>query len=230
MLSVVIPTYNEGQGIEELLSRLAAVQTLVPGGLEVLLVDDRSTDGTAEAAEAYFARAPVGRVIRRQGPRDLSQAVLEGVRQARGQWTAVMDGDLSHPPELLPALVDAVRAGREMAIASRYVQRRPTPNWSWSRRWLSRIGNLLVRPLVPVRDATSGYFVAETAWLNRLGVSPRGFKILLEILVRGCVHRVQEVPYAFAERRYGASKLGWRTLWAYLAQVGRLYLYRWRHP
>lgn len=231
MLSVVIPTYNERQGIEELLNRLAGVQALVAEGLEVLLVDDRSTDGTDEWAEAYFARAPFGRVIRRQGLRDLSQAVLEGIRQARGELIAVMDGDLSHPPELLPALADAVRAGQDLAVASRYVQPGPTPPWSSRpRRLLSQAGNLLVRPLVPVRDATSGYFVAESAWLKGLGVCPHGFKILLEILVRGCVHRAQEVPYVFTDRRYGTSKLGWRVLWAYLAQVGRLYLYRWRHP
>jgi dolichol-phosphate mannosyltransferase len=270
MLSVVIPTYNERTSVEELLQRLAAVRPRLSEALEVVMVDDRSADATADVAEALLSREALGRVIRRTGRRDLAQAVVEGIRHARGDLIAVMDADLSHPPELLPALVEAVRSGCELAIASRYVSGGGIANWPWSRRTLSRIANLLTRSLVPVADATSGYFVGEAhrlkaillhpaPWKPRLsrrapfqrvgtgrgesgaypeatavkpwgGVQPRGFKILLEILVRGCVHRAQEVPYLFRDRAHGSSKLGRRVLWLYAAQLGRLHLYRMSHP
>lgn len=226
MLSVVVPTYQERRALEDLLPRLAAVRRVLPEGLEVLVVDDGSTDGTAEFAEAFFAAERFGSAVRREGPADLAQAVLDGIRQARGAWIAVMDADLSHPPELLPALLRAVTDGCQLAVASRYAPQGRIMNWPWSRRALSRLGNWLVRPLVPVADATSGYFLGEAALLKGLVVSPRGFKILLEILVRGGVHRVREVPYTFEDRRHGASKLGWRVLRLYLAQVLQLYAYR----
>lgn len=229
MLSVVVPTYQERRALEDLLPRLAAVRRALPEGLEVLVVDDGSTDGTAEFAEAFFAAERFGSVVRREGPADLAQAVLDGIRQARGAWIAVMDADLSHPPELLPTLLRAVTDGCQLAVASRYVQGGRVENWPWWRRVLSRMGNWLARPLVPVADATSGYFLGTAALLKRLALSPAGFKILLEILVRGEVHRVREVPYHFTDRRHGTSKLGRRVLWLYLVQVGRLYGYRLRH-
>ena len=134
-----------------------------------------------------------------------------------------MDADLSHPPELLPELVAPIRAGQDMTVASRYVPGGGIRDWPWSRRLLSWLGTTLVRPLVPVADATSGYFAARAELLKRLTRPPRGFKILLEILVQLRVRRVREVPYVFTDRRHGASKLKGRVLWWYLGQVLRLY-------
>jgi len=230
MLSVVIPTYNERDALGELLPRLAAVRSRLTEGLEVVVVDDQSSDGTPDMAEQFLNREALGRVIRRDGPRDLSHAVMAGIRSATGDLIGVMDADLSHPPELLPALVSAVRSGCEVAIASRYVQGGGITNWRWTRRLLSRIGNLIARPLVPVADATSGYFVGESTLLKTLTLRPRGFKILLEMLVKGCIHRIQEIPYVFVDRVTGRSKLKGHVLWLYGVQLVSLYLHRLRHP
>ena len=230
MVSVVIPTYHEAETIGPLLVRLSAVRRRLPEALEVLVVDDRSTDGTPDVARRVLTAEALGRVIDRTGPRDLAQSVMEGVRHAQGDLIGVMDADLSHPPELLPALVGAVRAGREIAIASRSVSGATVLNWPWKRRVLSRLGNLLARPLVPVADATSGYFVCQAQLVKSLTPDARGFKILLEILVRGGVQRVQEVPYAFTDRVHGSSKLAARTMWRYLIQLIQLYRFRVSHP
>jgi len=230
MLSLVIPTYNERDAIGTLLSRLAAVRRELFEGLEVVIVDDHSTDGTPDIAEQVLRQRELGTVIRRAGSNDLAQAVLDGIRCARGDLIGVMDADLSHPPELLSALVEAVRRGSDMAVASRYVQGGGIQHWPWTRRVLSRLGNLMARPLVPVFDATSGFFVGQAKLLKGLSLNPRGFKILLEILVQGCVHRVQEVPYVFVDRVTGRSKLGGRVLWLYGVQLVSLYLHRLRHP
>ncbi len=230
MISVIIPTYQERDNIEPLLRRLAAVRPSLGEPLEVLIVDSNSDDGTADYGRQLFGELIPGRVIALDTQQGLAAAVLEGVRQATGDVIGVMDADLSHPPEVLPLLVRAVRAGNQVAVASRYVRGGRIVNWRWSRRMLSRIGNLMARPLVPVADATSGYFVAETDLLKAIPRSPRGFKILLELLVRGCVHRVDEIPYVFVNRVRGASKLGIRILWLYLMQLGSLYVHRVIHP
>jgi len=227
MVSVVVPTYNERDNIEQLLSRLAAVRASLREPLEVLVVDDCSPDGTSAYAQTLLAHFGLGRVIEREGARDLTLAVLHGVSHAKGNLIGVMDADLSHPPELLPILVQAVRSGYEVAIASRYVPGGRVLHWPWSRRILSRVGNLMAWPLVSVADANSGYFVAEAQLLQTLPSTSTGFKIFLEILVRGHVHRVQEVPYVFANRLRGTSKLDRRILQRYLAQLWHLYRYRW---
>ena len=226
MLSLIIPTSCERDNIESVLQRVAAVRPSLGEAMEVLVVDSASADGTAACAREALDRAQLGRVIEQPSRCSLSQAVLEGIRQARGNLIGVMDADLSHPPELLAALVQAVRAGHEVAIASRYVRGGEVCAWSWRRRALSRLGNFLARPLVPVADATSGYFVCEAGFVKSLALDGRGFKLLLEILVRGRVQRIQEVPYTFMDRRHGASKLTRRVLWAYLRQVGQLYRVR----
>lgn len=228
MLSVIIPTYNEGPNVRGLLDRLAAVRDRFAEPMEVLIVDDGSPDGTAAVAARQLETTHLGRVISRRGARDLAAAVAEGVRHARGELIGVMDADLSHPPELLPQLVRAVREGCDLAIASRYVPGGGTDGWPPHRRWLSRTANALARPLAGVRDATSGFFVCQAAVLQGLGERLSGFKILLEVLASGRAPRVREVPYVFVDRRRGASKLGARPIGAYLAQLTRLYAQRCR--
>lgn len=230
MLTIVIPTYQERETMATLLPRLAAVSAQLAEPVDILVVDDRSSDGTADVTERFLREHRLGSVLRRQGRRDLSQAIIDGIGQARGELVAVMDADLSHPPELLPMLVQAVRQGAEIAIASRYVRGARVAQWTVRRFVLSRIGNALARPLVPVADVTSGFFLARSQRLKDIAVSVHGYKILLEYLVRGCVHRVQEVPYVFVDRVEGISKLTRRVLLLYVVQLARLYWHRLRHP
>jgi len=223
MLSVILPTCDEGATIEPLLQRLAAVRTTLGEPLEVLVVDKASADGTADIARTVLQQETLGRVVAGGETYDLAQAVHYGIHQAQGDLIGVMDADLSHPPELLPQLVRAVRAGCHVAIASRYVPGGGVNGWPWQRRLLSRLGNGLARPLVPVADAMSGYFVCQAQVAKSLPLQPRGFKILLELLVAGQLRHVREIPYVFHERQRGVSKLSQRVLWCYLMQLVRLY-------
>ncbi len=226
MLSILIPTYQEREAIGELLQRLAVIRTRLPEAVEVLVIDDRSEDGTPDIAEQILQREALGRVLRREGPRDLTQAILTGCQSASGDLIAVMDADLSHPPELLPALVEAVRSGHDVAVASRYVPGGSVANWAWRRRVLSWMGCVMARPLVGIADATSGYFVCKAPVFKALSVRSHGFKILLEMLVQGGAQRVCEIPYTFVDRKRGSSKLNRRVLWLYVLQLGQLYLRR----
>ena len=228
MLSVIVPTYNEAQNIASLLTRLEAVRSQLRESLEVLIVDGGSSDGTAQMARRLLSAAGLGQLIAWTGPADLAQAVREGMRRAQGDIWVVMDADLSHPPELIPALAQAVRDGCDVSVASRYVAGGGTTGWSWHRRGLSWLGNLAARPLTTVRDATSGYFACRADVVRGLSWNPVGFKILLELLVAARVTRVREVPYVFQDRRFGSSKLGARVCGRYLARLMRLYAARWR--
>lgn len=227
MVSLVIPTYRERDNVEPLLSRLSRVAPHLGESLEVLIVDTHSNDGTPEEARRWLGRLVPGRLIECPGRMELAQAVMRAAQEAQGDVIGVMDADLSHPPECLPALVRGVREGAQVVVASRYVCGGRIERWPWHRRWLSRIGNLMAQPLAGVADATSGYFVCEARVLTSLTRPPRGFKILLELLVRGDVRRVQELPYTFTDRLRGSSKLGPRALWRYARQLADLYGYRW---
>lgn len=226
MLSLIIPTYRERENIVPLLERIRAVASTLGEPLEVLIVDNGSDDGTGELASQVVGQQIPGRVVECDQPVGLAGAVLVGIRQAQGDVIGVMDADLSHPPELLPELIRAVRAGSQVAVASRYVSGGRIMNWPWKRRVLSRIGNLLARPLIHMTDATSGYFVFQRSLMHALLLQTRGFKILLELLVRGDVRVVQEIPYVFQDRLRGSSKLGAWTLWCYVVQLSQLYLCR----
>lgn len=222
MLSVILPTYEERENLAVLLPRLGEVGAQLGEPLEALVVDGGSQDGTAAYARELVGRVVPGRVIEHTEG-GLMQAVREGIQAATGDLIAVMDADASHPPELLPVLVRAVRSGAQVAIASRYVPGGRIVGWPWSRRILSRLGTLLARPLVDVADATSGYFVVEARFVKPLTLRADGFKVLLQLLAEAPITRVHEVPYEFRNRLAGSSKLSPQVLWAYARQLARLY-------
>lgn len=218
-VSLLVPTYNEAANIGALAT--AARAALAGVEAEMLVLDDGSPDGTADAAD----RAVPGfcRAVRRTGPRGLSHAVIEGFSLAAGEYVVVMDADLSHPPELLPRLLAPLRAGEaDLAVASRYVPGGSTPGWPLRRRVTSRVACWLARPFTPVKDATSGYFACRRDVVQGVDFDPRGFKIGLEVFVKGRWKRVVEVPYAFQDRRAGESKLGARVMFHYLEQLAAL--------
>ena len=228
MLSVIIPTYNEAENIPALLTRLEAVRSQLQEPFEVLIIDGGSLDATAPVARRLLAESGLGQLIALTGPADLARAVCEGMRQAQGDVWVVMDADLSHPPELIPVLAQAVRDGCEVAVASRYVAGGGIAGWPWHRRWLSWLGNVVARPLTTVRDATSGYFACRADVVRALSWNPTGFKILIELFVAARVTRVREVPYVFQDRRFGSSKLGARVCGRYLTRLLCLYAARWK--
>ncbi len=230
MVSIVIPTYNERTRLGELVESIAAVfqQHAISG--EIIVVDDNSPDGTGAFADTLAPRYPV-RVVHRPGKLGLGSAVIDGFAAAQGDVLGVMDADLSHPPEALPRMLDAMdRFHADLVIASRYVPGGGTKNWPVLRRAMSRFACLLARPLTSARDATSGYFLIRRHASEDVQIQARGFKICLELLVRGRVRTIVEVPYEFSDRAAGESKMSWREASGYFWQVRDLYRYQRAHP
>ncbi|MBI2932247.1 MAG: glycosyltransferase family 2 protein [Planctomycetes bacterium] len=216
--TIVLPTYNEAGNLPALVARIAEV---IPQA-EILVVDDASPDGTASVARGLARRYPV-RTVERSRERGLATAVLRGLAEASSGVCVVMDADLSHPPEAIPALIEAVRAGADIAVGSRYAVGGEIDAWPRWRRWVSLAGTLLARPITGVRDPMAGFFCVRRSLLRYEELKPRGFKILLEILARTRGARVVEVPIRFADRRTGDSKFGSRERREFLKQVWALY-------
>jgi dolichol-phosphate mannosyltransferase len=217
--SIVVPTYNESDNLPKLIPRLCAAAQ----DIEIVVVDDASTDGTAEVARKLAEKYPV-RVVERKGERGLSTAVLRGIQEARGEICVVMDADLSHPPEAVPKLIQALQAGAQVAVGSRYVPGGDIDEWPFFRRLASKAGTLLSRPLTPVRDPMAGFFCLNKGLLEGLELKPRGFKILLEILARSGATAITEVPIHFEDRAAGLSKFSGRERHEFLKQIWTLYL------
>jgi dolichol-phosphate mannosyltransferase len=221
-LTIIIPTYNERDRLGVLSSgfRHCDGDALA---IEVVVVDDNSADGTGEVAEEWARHRPV-RVIHRAGKLGLGSAVLDGFAIAQTEVVGVMDGDLSHPPELLPRLYRTLSDGQfDLVVASRYVRGGGTSNFPIGRWLLSRVGCWLARPLTPVHDAMSGFFLIRRAHLNGFRTSVSGFKIGLELFVRSQPKRLAEVGYVFAGRTLGDSKMSVAEGTGFLRQLASLY-------
>ena len=216
---LVVPTYNERENLE----RLAESVFEAVEGVELLVVDDASPDGTAELCAELAGRFPRLRLLRRPGPRGLGRAYLAGFEYGleRGfDVIGTLDGDLSHSPDFLPGMLDALEAGADVVVGSRYVRDGGTLNWGLRRILLSwaanRFSAFLLR--IPARDVTSGYRLYRAGVLRRLGlaqVRSTGYSFLVELLYRA--HRlgagIAERPIVFHDRRLGRSKLSSREIY-----------------
>jgi len=222
MLSIIVPTYNESKNIEELLTNIFTV--LKPNYIpyEVIVVDDNSPDGTAQIAEALKSKFDLKVVIR---PRKISlaSAVLNGFKVAKGEIYCVMDADLSHPAGAIPEMYKELTSGADIVIGSRCISGGGATNWPWYRRFGSRFAQRLAQPITSVCDNTSGYFMLKKSVVEGVDINPIGFKILLEVLVKGNYSKVTELPIIFNDRGGGKSKLGGKQVLEYLKQLGTLY-------
>lgn len=231
-LGLVIPTLNEAGNIPVLLERLSTAVASMPVDCEFVIVDDGSTDGTAEVGRACAAQDPRVRVFVREGERGLAGAVIHGWAQTNANLLGVIDADLQHPPELLPELLRRVLAGSDIAIASRYLpgNGHSVGEWNKFRVLVSKCSTLLATaPLrsrgLHVKDPLSGYFVVRRECIEKLKLQPEGFKILLEILVKGRIGKATEVPFHFATRQSGKSKADFKVALQYFALLGKLSRY-----
>ena len=223
LISVIIPTYNEKDNVIPLVEKLHSV--LSGYKYEVVLMDDNSRDGTIALAESLAAKYPV-RIIVRQGVRGLAVSVADGFKAAKGQYFVVMDADLQHPPELILKLVQALEDGADMAVASRYVKGGGMENWSTTRKIISKGAIMISHILLPssrtVKDITSGFFALKREVVDGVELNPIGWKILLETLYMGKIQKVVEVPFVFALRTRGSSKLNFHQQIEYLKHIWSL--------
>jgi len=226
LVSIVVPTYNERERLEHFVGLLAGVLGEARLDGEIVIVDDNSPDGTGRLADGLAARFPV-RVVHRSGKFGLGSAVMAGFAAARGEYLGVMDADVSHPPERVPVLVRALlESGADVVVGSRYIPGGGTKNWPWSRAIMSKGACLLARVVTPVHDAASGFFVLRRPVVQGVEIKAAGFKICLELLVRGAVRSVLEVPYVFSDRAAGESKMNHREALGYLVQLAQLFVWR----
>jgi dolichol-phosphate mannosyltransferase len=229
-LSVVIPTYNEAPNVGELVRRLSeALDPVLGGTYELILVDDDSPDRTWELAQRLALDHPALRVIRRTGERGLASAVVRGWQASRGTYLCAIDADLQHPPSVAVELYRLMERGADMAVASRHVEGGGVSDWSIARRIVSRAAQLIGLLVLPgvvgrVSDPMSGYFMIRRNAIEGVELSPLGYKILIEVLARGRFPWVGEVPYTFVERAHGGSKATARVYLDYLRHLARLRL------
>ena len=222
-LTIVVPTYNERDRLPELVTAIFGAYRNEGLDAELIIVDDNSPDGTGELAESLTSLHRI-RVIHRAGKLGLGTAVIEGFRASQAPVVGVIDADMSHPPRLLPRLFAVMRQeNADLVVASRYVPGGGTRGWSVSRLIMSRLACVMARGLTPVRDATSGFFLIRRDLAGRVRISAGGFKICLELLVRGRPKSVLEVPYVFEGRTAGESKMNLKEAAGYLTQLRDLH-------
>ncbi len=227
-LSLIIPTYNESKNIQILIKVLSEhLESVIPDNYELIVVDDNSPDETWKVAQNLTSFYPHLKVIRRIKDRGLSTAVIEGWKIAKGEILGVIDGDLQHPPEVLLKLWEEIEQGADLAVASRHVKGGGVSEWSLTRRFLSRGAQILGIILLPkvissVSDPMSGYFLVRRHCLENCPLNPLGYKILIEVLARGKISRIEEVGYVFQERLNGESKVTTKQYIDYILHLLRL--------
>lgn len=216
--SIVVPTLNEAENIDLLLTQILE-QNLPPNSFEIIIVDDGSTDGTPDKVRLW-KRDDI-RLIERQEKPDLIGSVITGAVAARSEIIVVMDADLSHSPEYLPALVAPVLKGtHDIAIGSRYIAGGGIENWPLHRQLLSRAANWIASPICDVNDATSGFFAFRRKLASSIPNQAHGYKILLELLMANHGKtRITEIPICFRDRIRGSSKLSLSHQQAYAQRL-----------
>lgn len=231
-VSILLPTYNESQNIIDLLESITA-HLPQDRPAEIIVIDDDSPDGTGRLVSDYIKGAKkithhTIDIIHRKAKRGLSSAILHGISKARGDTIVVMDSDFSHPPDIIPEMIESLeRPHCDIVVASRYVAGGSIANWPLKRRLVSKIATKIAKRGLGVEqnDPMSGFFAFKKYLLDGLKFDGMGYKMLLELLVKTRGASVREIPYTFTDRRLGSSKLGPGTMLDFVRSVWRLYRY-----
>jgi dolichol-phosphate mannosyltransferase len=226
LLSVIIPTFNENENMPIIIPRIVEVLEEASIPHEILVMDDNSPDDTAGAVEGIRVEYPQARCIVRKTDKGLSPAVMQGYREAKGDIHLVMDADLSHPVDALPKMYKAiVTDGADVVVGSRHTKGGGIENWPFTRRFVSWGAASMARPLTSCSDPMSGFFAIKPEVIEGAPLKAKGYKILLEVLVKGSYSKVVEVPITFKDREKGESKLGSKVIFNYLQHLFKLYLH-----
>jgi dolichol-phosphate mannosyltransferase len=220
LLSIVVPTFDEKDNVEELVRRIESALGGTPW--EILFVDDDSPDGTAETVRSLAKRDPRVRCLQRIGRRGLSSACVEGILAGSSPYVAVIDADLQHDERLLPLMLLRLAQGDlDVVVGSRHVEGGDIGEWSGKRAAMSRFATGLSRfaTRADLQDPMSGFFMIRRDSFMKLAhrLSNIGFKILLDIFASAPEPvRFVELPYSFRDRFSGESKFDAAAMWDYL--------------
>ncbi len=220
-LSIVVPTYNEADNVGNLVNQIDYALRGIE--YEVIFVDD-STDHTPEMIRKTQAENPRVRMEHRTEEKGLATAVLKGFSLAEGDYIAVMDADLQHPPQILRSMYFALESGADFCVPSRFIPGGSDGGLGPYRKLVSGVARYIGKVLLPclrhIKDPTSGLFVFKTEVISGdCDLQPIGWKILIEVLALGSYHRVVEIPYKFQARPTGESKLSSKVTVEYIKQV-----------
>ena len=238
--SIVIPTYNESENILRLISE---IEKNLPTSdfTEIIVVDDNSPDGTGKLVEDCITKRGIKtkeknsshtknhilKVVHRTGKEGLIPAILDGVRQSSGTNVLIMDADFSHPPEVIPKMMSELKRNpNSIVIGSRYIEGGKVVGWPARRKILSKGASTLARlglNVKNVKDPMSGLFALPRELIQNISIATKGYKILLEILVKNKEIPVIEVPYTFTDRQSGKSKMSYNVIVNYAKAIWQLY-------
>ena len=231
-ISIIIPTYNESENIIKI---LRSIGEIIPKNIttQAIVVDDNSPDGTGKLVEDYLKNFKkmtdyTIEIIHRKAKDGLSSAIMKGIQQAKGDMIVVMDSDFSHPPQIIPKLIESIKKYQcDIAVASRYIKGGKIQGWSLKRKLMSKFATLIAKKGLGIdtKDPMSGFFAFKRNIIKELNIDAIGYKILLEILVKTKGVSIKEIPYTFQDRELGSSKLGIKTILDYYRSVWKLYRY-----
>lgn len=221
-VSLIIPTYKEAKNLQPLVEEIFSIIDKSKVDLEIIFVDDNSPDGTGQVADDLAKRYPV-KVLHRAGKFGLGSAVREGFALSTRPYLGVMDADLSHDPVVLNQLISSLD-GSDITIASRFEKESTVENWQSDRKIISSVGVWFAKRLTHCGDPLSGYFFMKRSVIEGIHLSVTGYKILLEILVKGKYKNTTEIPFNFRMRKFSTSKLNFVE---YLLFLKQLIVYTW---
>ena len=231
-ISIIIPTYNESENIIKI---LRSIGEIIPKNIttQAIVVDDNSPDGTGKLVEDYLKNFKkmtdyTIEIIHRKAKDGLSSAIMKGIQQAKGDMIVVMDSDFSHPPQIIPKLIESIKKYQcDIAVASRYIKGGKIQGWSLKRKLMSKFATLIAKKGLGIdtKDPMSGFFAFKRNIIKELNIDAIGYKILLEILVKTKGVSIKEIPYTFQDRELGNSKLDMKTIIDYYKSVWKLYRY-----
>ncbi len=230
MITIVVPTYKEAGNITVLVRNVDDVMRAAELAYEMLIVDDNSPDEIIQVVASLQPEFPVRILLPSGRPRDLSLSVIDGIKAADSDRVLVMDADLSHPPQVIPAMVAKLdQDENSFVMGSRYMAGGSFDrDWSLWRFFNSHVATLLASPLTTSSDPMSGFFALNRQFVDVESLRPIGYKIGLELMVRGRFSGVSEVAIQFKDRTVGESKMNFGQQWKYLRHLRRLYLHRFK--
>jgi len=219
-LAIIIPTYNEKDNIEYLITQLASIYKTNHIHGEIIVVDDNSPDRTGNVVEKLAKNNKNIKIIHRAGKLGLSSAVLEGFAISDAEVVGVMDADLSHPAEKIVEMFKIINDNKaDFVVGSRYIPGGKIVGWNAKRKIMSKTATLMARVFTSVKDPMSGFFLIKKKCLSNVKLNPKGFKILLELLLKEKYQKVVEIPITFVNRTKGESKAGFGEIFYYIRNL-----------